>query len=245
MSRPETLADRLRIALDQAEGMNQSKLARAVGAAPQTIQSILSRKANTTTRIAAIAQVLGVNAIWLETGQGPMRPTLTQGAPTPSGYHAVSGPTLVSSPAPLRAVRVAGHVQAGHWREALEWPPAEQWEVFVPISATYSTLPVTALEVRGPSMDELYPHGSLVICVKLLDLGRQPRSGERVVVHRSQPNGLVEASVKEYRIDRDGQPRLWPRSSHPDFQAPITLQPEPGETMVITHLVVGSYRSEA
>ena len=241
MSRAETLAERLRIALDAAENMDQSKLARAVGTAQQTIHSILSGKSKRTTRIAELARALNVNPLWLETGTGPMRP----GTPTPSGYHEVAGPTAVLSPTPLRPIKVVGHVQAGHFREALEWPAADQWEVFVPISPTYSSLPITALEVRGPSMDMLYPHGSLVICVKFIDLGRDPKSGERVVVYRTLPNGLVEASVKEYRIDRDGQPRLWPRSSHPDFQAPVTVEPNPGEVMLITHLVVGSYRSEA
>jgi transcriptional regulator with XRE-family HTH domain len=235
-----TLADRLRTAMD-AVGMSQSELARRIGSAPQSIQSILSGASKTSRHIAKIANVLQVSTLWLAEGQGPMRP----GTPTPSGYHEVAGPTAVLSPTPLRPIKVVGHVQAGHFREALEWPAADQWEVFVPISPTYSSLPITALEVRGPSMDMLYPHGSLVICVKFIDLGRDPKSGERVVVYRTLPNGLVEASVKEYRIDRDGQPRLWPRSSHPDFQAPVTVEPNPGEVMLITHLVVGSYRSEA
>lgn len=240
----DTLAERLRVAL-KASGLDQSELARRVGTVQQTIHSILSGKSKSTTRGAQIAKALGVNPIWLETGEGPMRLEGAEAAPTPSGYHSVPSPTAVSSPVPMRPIRVVGHVQAGLFQEALEWPPDAQWEVFVPVSPSFSTLPITALEVRGPSMDELYPHGSLVVCVKFIDLGREPRSGERVVVHRTLPNGLTEASVKEYRIDRDGQQRLWPRSSHPDFQAPVTLQPTPGEVMTVTHLVVGSYRSEA
>lgn len=234
-----TLAERLRTAMKAAD-LNQSELARRIGTVPQSIQSILAGDSKTSRHVTKIADALNVNAHWLATGIGPMTAT-----PTPSGYHAVANPTAVSSPVPMRPIRVVGHVQAGLFQEALEWPPDAQWEVFVPVSPSYSTLPITALEVRGPSMDDLYPHGSLVVCVKFIDLGREPRSGERVVVHRTLPNGLTEASVKEYRIDRDGQARLWPRSSHPDFQAPVAVQPTPGEVMTVTHLVVGSYRSEA
>lgn len=237
---PSPLADRLALAMKMA-GMTQSELARRIGSAPQTIQSLLSGQSKTSRHSAKIAAALNVSALWLETGDGPMTlaPRL---APT---YPQVSTAPATSGTLGLRPTRVVGHVQAGLFQEALEWPPDQQWEVSIPIVSSYSTLPVVALEVRGPSMDALYPHGSIVVCVKFLDLGREPRTGERVIVHRTMANGLTEASVKEYRVDRDGQARLWPRSNHPDFQAPLTLSSNTEEEVTVTHLVIGSYRPEA
>lgn len=235
-----TLAERLSTAMNTA-GMSQSELARRIGSAPQTIQSLLSGQSKTSRHSAKIAAALNVRALWLETGEGPMSllPQPSAAYPQGSTVSAISG-TLSLSP-----TRVVGHVQAGLFQEALEWPRDQQWEVAIPIVPSYSTLPVVALEVRGPSMDALYPHGSIVVCVKFADLGRQPRTGERVIVHRTTANGLTEASVKEYRVDRDGQPRLWPRSTHPDFQAPLSLTSNTEEEVTVTHLVIGSYRQEA
>lgn len=243
MTRPTTLAERLRLAMSEAD-MNQSELARRIGSAPQTIQSLLSGQSKSSRHGAKIASVLKVNPLWLETGEGPMVNT------SPNVRITLSEKPAPGSPANSHMLRtipttVLGHVQAGLFQEALEWPHGERWEVSVPIAQTYSTLPTAALEVRGPSMDQIYPHGSLVVVVKLLDLGREPRSGEKVVVHRRLANGLTEASVKEFRVDRDGQPRLWPRSTHPDFQSPLPLTSTTEEEVTITHLVIGSYRPEA
>lgn len=146
-------------------------------------------------------------------------------------------------------VWVLGTVEAGVWAEALEWP-REDWKV-APVAKIpgHSAARQFGLEVRGPSMDELYPPGSIVVCVKLIDLGRDPRPGERVIVQRRSDLG-VEATVKELRQDEHGTYWLWPRSRHPEFQQPWKLQHngEPDQAGVdglqIVALVVGSYRPE-
>ena len=135
-------------------------------------------------------------------------------------------------------IRVIGAVQAGSWRAALEWPQEDQFETPVRIDPKFAGLTVIALEVRGPSMNEVFPHGTIVICVPFIELGRGPMHGERVVVQRFR-GGEVEASIKEYRFGSDAVPRLWPLSDHPDHQAPLRLDRlEEGEEIVISHKVV-------
>jgi len=98
-------------------------------------------------------------------------------------------------------------------------------------------------------MNEVYPEGSIVVCVNLKDLGREPRPGERVIVERHGASGLVEITVKELRRDESGDYWLWPRSTHPAFQQPWKW-PQPqdehsGEDIQVIALVIGSYRPEA
>ena len=59
-------------------------------------------------------------------------------------------------------------------------------------------MPRFALKVVGPSMDLMYPDGTIILCVRYADLGRLPESGERVVCQRRDDQGLVEATVKEF-----------------------------------------------
>ncbi len=153
-------------------------------------------------------------------------------------------------PTDLHFVLVRGAVEAGAWKEAIEWPEDDWYPVpAVPMPA-YTDLPQFALEVRGPSMNAVYPDSSMVVCVFLMHLSREPRSGERVVVERRR-RGFVEATVKEFVVE-DGVPKLYPRSDHPQHQEPIVVQTglhdgeneNQDEQTRITALVIGSFRPE-
>ena len=176
------------------------------------------------------ADVLALAGVTLNVSPGTKTPTLALTA---------AGRSL--RPLPGKSViyiRVIGAVQAGSWRPALEWPEEDQYDTPVRVDPKFAGLTPIALEVRGPSMNEVFPHGTIVICVAYIELGRGPIHGERVVVQRFR-GGEVEASIKEYRHEKDGIPRLWPLSDHPDFQAPLRLdQVEEGEEILISHKVV-------
>jgi len=147
--------------------------------------------------------------------------------------------TLVSS----RVLRITGAVQAGNWMNASNSGDL-QYSVTVPVPPQWSGYDLIGLEVRGPSMDRIYPPGTILICVAYSDLSRQPRHGERVIVQRFRGDE-VEASCKEYRRDVDGIIRLWPVSNHPDHQAPLRLLEEPGaEEIRVTHRVVAAIVTE-
>lgn len=138
-------------------------------------------------------------------------------------------------------ILVIGAVQAGEWVEAIEWPQDEWKLISIPLTNDFRDMKTFALEVRGPSMNRRYPDGSYVVCVKLIDWGKDPEHGQRVVVQRRNGNGLIEATVKELRIDGDGGKWLWPDSDHPEHQAPLSVE---GEDVEITALVVWAVKSE-
>jgi repressor LexA len=111
---------------------------------------------------------------------------------------------------------VTGSVAAEQWRATEEWPRAERFIWPAPIEAEYGRYNVIALEVEDDSVDLLYPSGALLTCVSFTELGRSPRSGERVVVHRLNEEGLIEITVREYQVDDTRRAWLVSRSSRPN-----------------------------
>ncbi|MSO55016.1 MAG: LexA family transcriptional regulator [Rhodospirillales bacterium] len=139
-------------------------------------------------------------------------------------------------------VSVVGVVRAGDWREALELPSDEWVAVDVPADPRFPIAPRFALKVDGASMNNIFPAGSIVICVKFMDLDRQPRDKEYVVVRRRRTDGLMEATVKQYVLHGD-KPWLWPRSTDPAFQQPLDVKSHgEDDEVVIDALVVGCYQ---
>ncbi len=130
-------------------------------------------------------------------------------------------------PIELTRIPVVGAVEAGTWREAVEWAPSDRYDLAVNPDPENPGVRRFGLVVRGPSMNLVMPEGTHLICAKLLDLGENPEPDDYVICRRRQPNGLMEATVKQYKVDRDGKHWLWPRSDHPAHQAPIPL---PGDS---------------
>lgn len=162
---------------------------------------------------------------------------LARGAAVP--LHRLTG----DMPEPTRPVPiwVVGYLQAGQFREAIEWDRSRWYEVDVPVPERFRRM-AKALEIRGDSMNLEYPPGSVAIWVDMLD-SRPARHGDHVVVYAYRADGKIEATVKEFRLD--GMTKwLWPRSSDPAHQAPIDLDnpPEGIETVEIKGLVIGGYR---
>jgi len=151
---------------------------------------------------------------------------------------------LDASPGPLKSITVKGSVQAGAWVESMEWDRDDWYTIKAPQDTRYGGIPRYGVEVRGPSMDLLYPQGTVLICVRFIDLDVEPQHGQRVVVARRQANGLVEATVKEFQKDADGHTWLVPKSTHPQHQVPIPLNDGSTEEVEIIALVIGSYRPE-
>jgi SOS-response transcriptional repressor LexA len=143
-------------------------------------------------------------------------------------------------------VRVVGRVQAGLWQEAMEWPADEHYIAPMFLRGIRDPKKIFGLEVSGESMNELYPDGSILACIKLYDIDRPPQAGERVIVQRRQPNGLVESTVKQLDIDKHGRAWLVPRSNDPEFQGAwrIDSQTLRGEDIEVVAIVVGSHRPE-
>src|SRR6266849_4503294 len=219
-------------------GLSERKACLRAGINIHTIQNIKKGHIPAADTLAALARVLGVPSSYL-TGE-----TLTAGLPQDAHNHEASEDL---SPVPLVIDYIVGEVRAGAWLEAAEWPREERIPVAVPIDPPYEDLPRFGVVVRGPSMNELYPDGTVLVCVRLMDLSREPQNGERVIVYRTRPDGLVEATAKEYRVI-NGQRELHPRSNDPRFKEPVRLlegaKHQEGIEVTIHAVVIGSYRPE-
>jgi transcriptional regulator with XRE-family HTH domain len=152
--------------------------------------------------------------------------------------------TILSAETPVRVVHVQGAVKAGAWAESWELPEEDQYDVPIPDDRTFAGMLLFGAEARGPSMDKVYPDGSVIIFTDQVQRGEEPIIGKRYVVERERSDGLREHTVKT--LWRDGAGRMWllPESSDPLFQTPISLEAEEGETVRILGRVVYSVRRE-
>ena len=147
-----------------------------------------------------------------------------------------------AAPVPVnRMVPVLGDVQAGAWHPVPmnDTQPTEHVPLVLP---GFEGASLFALRVLGPSMNQYYPEGTLVVCCPAVEIG--VRDGDHVVVE-SRRNGLVETTLKEVVQERGGV-ALWPRSTDPAFQTPVRLtRPSDEDTddngHAITAVVVSSY----
>lgn len=154
---------------------------------------------------------------------------------------ALIDPTIAVAMGPRLFVK--GDVAAGVWRTALE-KPQEDWESFTG-RADLVAAPEHrfGLRVVGDSMNEVYPHGTIVECVSVFGHS-EPIPGKRVVVIRTNDNGEVEATVKEL-VEQGGELWLVPRSTNPAHLPFKISDPEPGIREVrIAAVVVSSVRPE-
>lgn len=247
----ELLLTRIKERLDVL-GLSERKACMMADVGLNTIRHIRARgHAPKPENLAKLAKVLEVPAAYLLEAAAE--------AKIPAADHA-GGQSDGRSHVGIETVYVKGYVQAGTWQEALEWPVSDWKPVYIPHDNRYPENHPFALEVRGSSMDKVYPDGSVIIAVTLDDLGRMPRSGERVVVLKraGDGTGYMEATVKKYQIDNVGRHILWPESHDPTHQAPIILDELAQKIgqyghdadhagccdLTIHAVVIGSYRPE-
>lgn len=126
-----------------------------------------------------------------------------------------TGAVLEDSSVPLLGV-----VQAGAWREGPLWGELPDDEIerysFPKLPAAYSGY--FAVEVRGDSMDIVYPEGSILVCLPLSEFPRDLRNGDHVIVERHE-NGTVETTVKAILLAPGGELFLTPRSNNPRYNS--------------------------
>ena len=145
-----------------------------------------------------------------------------------------------------QTIPVIGYVQAGLWQEARQWEVSDFKPIYMPTDERFWGHRIYALQVRGNSMNKLYPEGSCVICVSAEDYTNivgQIESGKKVVVQRKNPmDGTIEATVKEYVKNEFGT-FLMPHSTDPTFN-PIRIDDGSAGYTEITGVVIGSFRKE-
>ena len=147
------------------------------------------------------------------------------------------------SPAVGQAI-VIGRVQAGNWQKAVTFIDEADTSI-VPcvlpphIASKGTRAPVFGLSVKGDSMDKVFPEGSVLICLPLYEMSGKIKDGDYVVVHRIDPDGLYEATCKQYRLV-DGEMWLAPRSNNPSHM-PINGKNTDNGVQVEVVAVVGGF----
>lgn len=158
----------------------------------------------------------------------------------------ISPDYLLSNTRETNTIPVIGYVQAGLWQEALQWDQSDFKPVYMPTEERFKGKRVYALEIRGDSMNLIYPQGSCVVCVSAedyFDCIGEIESGKKVVVRRVNPmDGTIEATVKQYIKDDTGI-YLKPQSTNPIFK-PIRIDDGSAGDTKITGVVIGSFRPE-
>lgn len=143
----------------------------------------------------------------------------------------------------VRSVRVQQHVQAGAFSESNLWPDDEGYEVLVPDDERLRNYGLYGSEVRGPSMNKIYPEGTVLIFTNIFETREHLELGKRYIVERERADGLRESSVKTLQKDQDGAFWLVPESDDPRF-GPIPVDNGAGDTVRVIGKVEYSVRRE-
>lgn len=218
--------DRLRWAREMRK-MTLAEAGTATGINPKTIQAHetghRTKRGISTDYSPAYARGYRISETWLVTGVGePLGPKSSQDIRVP----------------------VKGVLQAGIWIESFEWPSVDQYDVWVSGRPDLAREVLYAAEVRGTSMNRIYPNGTIVVLRRGIDGPTDLITGKRYHVERQMPNGLVENTLKTVKRGGDGRIWLVPESDDPEFQAPIEVTGGDGTHVSFVGRVVIAITSE-
>lgn len=215
-----TPSERLRWAREQRQ-MSIADVSRTTKISDRTIQSHESgwrtKRGISTKYSGTYARIYGVSENWLLTGNGE-----------PFGPKA----------APDIRVTVKGALQAGVWTESFEWPPVDQFDVWVSARPDLAREVLYGGQVRGPSMNKIYPDHSIVVLRRGIDGPNDLIPNKRYHVERQRPDGTVESTLKTVRRGADGRIWLWPESDDPEFQTPIEVSDRDGHISFVGRVVM-------
>jgi len=134
----------------------------------------------------------------------------------------------VAVPSTKKRITVSGSVQAGAFNSDNELHPSECFEVELPADL-HGVPGISALLVKGDSMDIALPEGSVVFVQNLFQFENDAtplQIGDFIVVQRSNSHDEWETTVKEIaEMKDDGTLILIPRSRNPRH-IPLVFGPE-------------------
>lgn len=197
--------DRLKAARQHAK-LNQAELAVRAGITQTSISDLERGKSKATAHVAKIADVCGVNALWLSDGKGDMTAFITSNEP--------SNVSMAEQPSRMYRYPLVSWVAAGEWSEAVEpYPPgaADEYDV----SDYKAKGPAFWLVVKGDSMTAptapSIPEGSQI----LIDTRAEVLPGKLVIAKLADSN---EATFKKL-VEDGGVRYLKPlNSAYPTVQ---------------------------
>lgn len=212
----EAARERIKLAMI-VTGWTPTELARHSGLAPSTLNRFLNQDVKHTLSVPTLTKIdQAVQTFIRSLADKSEAQRLSQ----IYGTSTMGTPTVTPVAQGTITIMVRGEVRAGYFTSAAEYAEEDQFPITLPSPGGRHNF--FGLKVVGPSMNEVYPEGTIVVCCPIWEYDEALEEEDHVVVQRWE-NGLVEATVKELRHDPDGQPWLWPRSTHPEHQSPIRL----------------------
>ncbi|WP_026470330.1 XRE family transcriptional regulator [Alkanindiges illinoisensis] len=229
----KTLAERLKLAMEEAtpKKMKGVELARCVGVKPPSVSDWLSGKSKTMEgeNLLKAATCLGVNALWLASGTGEMRPSQTQhqfqsgqsqsqslGMPQQQDIRDL--PVRHDGLPPSKQTPVISWVSAGDYTEVLSGDLSRviEWIPYNPKAGKYGF----ALIVDGVSMEPKFMPDDRIYVNPTFQID-ELHTGDLVIM---ACDGDEKATFKELVVE-DGnyylrplnpnwQPRLMPVNEH-------------------------------
>ncbi len=214
-------AERLNQAFDKT-GWTKRELARRSGVSYDNVNKYLGGKVENPRgdAIEQLANVLGVNGIWIRNGD--IFPPETE----------------------LQLLEVAGISEAGAYRDVSVFYPmhddTKNQRIPIARDKQYPNARQYALLVSGDSTDRIAPAGAYATCVDFEESGLALRSGMIVHVERLH-DGLVETTIKIYREDT-GRKWLEPCSTNPRHKR-VEITENDNDKINIRGIVTGWWSS--
>ena len=106
----------------------------------------------------------------------------------------------------------------------------------VQVATEHDPANMFVVRVTGSSINRKAEDGSLAICLRLDAAPRYFREGDWVVAER-ESGGKIETTIKLVK-GREGSWQLWPHSTDPKYQAPLTLGQTDGEEVRVIGLAL-------
>nr|WP_258571362.1 XRE family transcriptional regulator [Flavimaribacter sediminis] len=131
---------------------------------------------------------------------------------------------LITNKTHTRFVKVRSSIEADQWMKHTEWPEDQWYEITVPDDAELQTYSLNAAEVRGPSMNKKFPHGSVLVYSEAGDNPLQLEANASYIIETRRSDGMKEATAKTAITDNSGKFWLMPESTDPRHQQPIELE---------------------
>lgn len=135
-------------------------------------------------------------------------------------------------------------VQAGAWREQLEWAPDDCYQVRVGPPVVEGER--SGFVVEGRSMDRIFTPGMTLECVKVIGSGLVPKDDDYVIVERKRGD-LRELTCKRLSLRPDGNFELVAESTLAEFAEPLFIgrpdfhAPEEGQEITVVAIVVRAH----
>jgi hypothetical protein len=148
-------------------------------------------------------------------------------------------------------VLVKTECRAGAFRESFSLPAKRIRELPLPVNDEARLAGAFAAEVRWPGAEQIYPDGSLLLCVPLDRADIKITKGRRLLVERFVDR-KVEVTVREVQEDLQGNLWLSQRSTDPRYSDAIKLMSEisgrpwrqAGEIFALAGIVIGAFVPE-